>query len=679
MSLSLEYLQTKHNLSVRSYNVCHVNKLIDLGSIIAYYKKEKAFTRLRNCGSRTDIELKSLCSEYLDALFCKKSNITTLNDLIEYTQLQETVNLPTGLQNTFSLYKILNDKNVEEDEFFVEFKDFELNRILSIKFESEVKHLDKRSENVAMRLWHKHNRNIRDIFLYLHSINFSYKKISNIGKKSADTLELFFNNLLDYAEKAKDQSPAQRDYALFLAKVNICIKNISGKTLEWLVEKEVDYHNNFFPFSEFIYVLLENGDIFDDKQTYIFLNGTKYFHGKRPTLDKLGQKFDISRERVRQILINDRFHNLMFNNNIIHLLNILTPQRVELEVEADINDNLISFEDLDESSRFTKYFYYKLYSRLYYKQFTPVIDDDPIYPKYLINRKIADSILWNKLLKKIRTLVDKKTEESYQLNLKGLLYSFSENSESLAENQVDVLNTLEELIYEEFGLLTDLEGNITIQRTTRKLTYEYIIDVLEEANEPLHADEIYKKLELTNPGVIKSVESVRSQLQRRQHFIIVSGSNYGLKKWENEGRYIGGKIKDLVVHYLRTFETPKHIQDIADFVIQHRNTNKRNVDGNLRSDPRNKFKSFGLGFFGLTEKSYFEDDMQFNPIPNTSMRFLQRDYFENGKSIDTFDKLIVKFAEANDIFPVQVRSLLLDKIKDGKLLLTDNYLYINDK
>jgi len=291
---------------------------------------------------------------------------------------------------------------------------------------------------------------------------------------------------------------------------------------------------------------------------------------------------------------------------------------------------------------------------------------------------LHEGIRWQELLDRLRPLTEKRNYNEYQINLKGFLLQFIDNKELVVRTLAERLSVLEDLIYEEFGLLTDLDGNLTIKRNTLKLTYEYIIDVLAEANEPLHADEIYSRLEVKRPGSTKSADSLRGNLSK-SCFIITEWSTYGLKKWEDEGRYIGGTIKEVVAYYLRMFDTPKHIQEIADFVTQHRNTNKRNIDGNLRIDPRNQFKSFGLGFFGLNEKNYLEDDMKFNSIPNTSMRFLERDYFENGKSIDTFDELIVKFAEANDIFPVQAKSSLLDKIEDGKFLLIDNYLYIKDK
>jgi len=349
-----------------------------------------------------------------------------------------------------------------------------------------------------------------------------------------------------------------------------------------------------------------------------------------------------------------------------------------MEVDFTPDEPFVSFENLDENSLFTSYFYYQLFAKYYTKKYKPVIFEKNIYPKYLIRHDLYEGIRWQELIDTLRPLTEKRNDNEYQINLKGFLFQFIDNEELVVRNLTERLSVLEDLIYEEFGLLTDLDGNLTLKKNTPKLVHEYVIDVLEKANEPLHADEIHRRLELIKPG-LQTADSIRGTLQKQNYFVVTDWSTYGLKKWEDEGRYIGGTIKEVVAHYLRMFGTPKHMQDIADFVTQHRDTSKKNIYSNLQSDPRNLFTLFRFGFVGLTEKEYIEADKQFNRVSTGFIRCLKRDYFENGKSIDTFDELIVKFAEANDIFPVQVKSSLLDKIEAGKFLLTDNYLYINDK
>lgn len=645
MSLTIEEIQSKHKLSKRSYNICLHSNLLDIDTILSHYIQHGGFSKLRNAGRKTDDELREICEFYIDN--------------------------PSSIIN---IQKQDNTKSIEEKYDFLQ--DDEVVQLLSKKLLSKSKKLDQRCHNILMLLWKKSNSDLKNLMERLDTIEFDFMQVKNVGLKSSVTLHSFFNYLIDYGKSLTEQVPEERSYNLFIEHVNILIERTSEASIEWLWTQQSNYFNNTFLFSEFVQILFQNGDFLDDRENYIFRYGTKYFQDSKMTLDKLGEKFDITRERVRQILINENFHNSIFGK-VVEILRILTPQKAEMEVDIPTDEPFVNFEDLDKDSLFTSHFYYQLFAKFYTKKYKPVIFEKNIYPKYLMQHDLYEGIRWQELIDTLRPLTEKKNDNEYQINLKGFLLQFIDNEELVVRNLTERLNVLENLIYEEFGLLTDLDGNLTIKKNTPKLVHEYVIDVLKEANEPLHADEIQKRLALIKPNMRGS--SIRGTLQRKDSFIVTDWSTYGLKKWEDEGRYVGGTIKEVVAHYLRMFDTPKHIQDIIDFVSQHRNTNKRNIDGNLRSDPRNQFRSFGFGFFGLTDKNYSEEDMQFNPIPNASMRFLKRDYFENNKSIDTFDELIVKFAETNNVFPVQVRSSLLDKIGDGKLSLTDNYLYINDK
>jgi len=646
MSLTIKEIQSKHRLSKRSYNICLHNNLLDIDTILSHYIQNGDFLRLRNAGRKTDDELREICQFYID-------NPST----------------------TISVCKEDIVKNIEDKFDFLQ--DDELIQLLSAKFLTEVKKLDQRCQNIIMLLWKKSNSNLKNFIERLDAIGFDFMRVKNVGLKSSITLHSFINYLIDYGKSVKEQTSEERSYHLFIEHVNILISEISKTTIEWLWTQQSNYSNNIFPFSEFIQILFQNGDLLDNRENYIFRHGTKYFHDSKMTLEQLGEKFDITRERVRQILINENFHNSIWNKTI-EILQILTPQKAEMEVDFTPDEPFVSFENLDENSLFTSYFYYQLFAKYYTKKYKPVIFEKNIYPKYLIRHDLYEGIRWQELIDTLRPLTEKRNDNEYQINLKGFLFQFIDNEELVVRNLTERLSVLEDLIYEEFGLLTDLDGNLTLKKNTPKLVHEYVIDVLEKANEPLHADEIHRRLELIKPG-LQTADSIRGTLQKQNYFVVTDWSTYGLKKWEDEGRYIGGTIKEVVAHYLRMFGTPKHMQDIADFVTQHRDTSKKNIYSNLQSDPRKLFILFRFGFVGLTSKKYNPEDIQFKRVPKSFIWLLQKDYFKENKSIYLFDELIIKFAEANDIFPVQVKSSLINKIEDGKLSLTDNYLYINDK
>jgi len=63
-NLSLSELTQIEGLSVRSQNVCEWNDLIDINSILDYYRNNRNFLKLRNCGQKSNYELLTICEKY---------------------------------------------------------------------------------------------------------------------------------------------------------------------------------------------------------------------------------------------------------------------------------------------------------------------------------------------------------------------------------------------------------------------------------------------------------------------------------------------------------------------------------------------------------------------------------------------------------------------------------------
>jgi len=104
-----------------------------------------------------------------------------------------------------------------------------------------------------------------------------------------------------------------------------------------------------------------------------------------------------------------------------------------------------------------------------------------------------------------------------------------------------------------------------------------------------------------------SNETVRaSMIKYRSLFIFIGrSSTYGLKKWETEHENLkGGTIRDIVEGFLNEKDTPVHLNDIMDYVLKFRNTNKENVIGNLKLQSTKRFIFFKHGYVGLFNKSY---------------------------------------------------------------------------
>jgi len=644
MSISIEEIYTRHLLSKRSYNICLSNDLLDVDAILDYYKQHGHFMSLRNAGRKTDYELSEVCRLYSQKLIA----------------IRKTLN-----QNTH--------QSIEEKFDFLRHED--IRRYLSVRMLVEAKKIDQRCYNVLMALWEKNDHNLKQLIEHLDTIGFDFTRLKNIGLKSAVTLHSFFNYLIYIGKSMKANSPEERAYFIFIEQIKNLLDTVSDPTLAWLQTRQSAYINHTFPFSEFIYLLLQNNDLADQRTTTLFKHGTQYTSHPRMTHEQLGKKFNITGERVRQIIVNRQFRDSIWHK-IVEILRLLTPQKTLMEVNIPNKKQLINFKNIPENSRFTSYFYCQLFAKYYPEKYLPVIFEESIHPKYLVQRHLAEGIDWEDLIANLRVRTRKRNTKTYQIDLKEFLYQFTDNEKFTNKNHTKRINLSEQLIKEELNLTVEANGKLTIQRNTMKLIYEYIIDILEEADEPLHIAQISRKLRVLKPKLTTSLDSLRSTMHERSIFIILEWSCYGLKKWEDEGRYLGGTIRDLVVDYLRMSDIPKHIQEITDFIKQHRNTNKHSIYTNLQNDDHKRFIFFGGRFVGLAEKKYPTGDTQFRHMPVATMRLLKRDYFKNGKSIETFDELIAKFARNNDVSPTQVKFFLLEKIKSDRFFIMDNYLYI---
>ena len=64
-SIPLETLMEKHDMSVRAFNVCKDNGLLNLGLILHHWHENKSFSKFRNLGRKTELELLNICELHL--------------------------------------------------------------------------------------------------------------------------------------------------------------------------------------------------------------------------------------------------------------------------------------------------------------------------------------------------------------------------------------------------------------------------------------------------------------------------------------------------------------------------------------------------------------------------------------------------------------------------------------
>jgi hypothetical protein len=646
----LEELIDNEWLSVRSINICKVAGLISLNRILDFYSKKGSFMTIRNCGAKTDKELIEICKKYL------ASNPVNSEAKEQTESFLETINSLTPFQKAT------------------------LNR----HFEYLVSNLNVRSYNGLASI--QEPLNPKDVFEKIFSERFSFKNIRNIGNKSVEELEKLKLELIRFVNVLqtipKDQ--LSKEYTKLIVKT----------TFANLPENFEEQFENVFDESGKIKIftllnfLINSGQLFSEIQQKIF--ELSYTNCKtNTTLDSIAIALNRSRERVRQVktkLEEDIQRYFLFVSNLVadDLVNYnINPSNVFLTIDKPFSKII----NISESVNFNTTFYSIIFGIFLKKTHSILGDNEIIFGKrktanqkkyencYLIDSQLFDCFNFENFISDIYLKVNEKITESYSLQFQGYLYVFLKDEGKAFFKEL--YSVCEAIIFSEFELLVDSNGYIYFERTTKKQVHEYCYEVLEEASQPMTIDQIANSVSDKFSDFNTTIDSLRGSLNREKELFIYFGrtSTYGLRKWENEKENIkGGTIRDIVEAFLSTENTPKHISEILDYVLQYRpNTNEKSVLSNIKVEESNKFCFFSGDFVGLQTKNYSPKDIDFKKIIGSHFR---NSVFN--KMIGWyFNDIVNHYVNSFGYKAVQIKFLIKKKIEEGELKFSqDNKLII---
>ena len=617
----LEELIDNEWLSVRSINICKDAGLTSLNRILDFYAKKGSFMSIRNCGAKTDKELIEICKKYLSSIPA---------DIVLKEQKEsflDTINSLTPFQKAT------------------------LNR----HFEYLVSNLNVRSYNGLASI--QETLNPKDVFEKIFSERFDFKNIRNIGDKSVEELEklklelIRFVNVLQTIQK--DQ--LSKEYTKLIVKTTFA--NLP-ENFEEQFESVFDESGKIKLFA-LLNFLINSGQLYSELQQKAFeityTNNNEY-----RTLDSVAKELNISRERVRQVkskLEEDIQSNFLFVSNLIadDLVNYnINASDIFLTIDNSFSNKINDTEGVN----FSITFYSIILGILLKKTHSILGDNEIIYGKiktanqkkykncYLINSMLFDCFDFENFVSDIYLKVNEKITESYSLQFQGYLYDFlKEEGKAFFK---EVYSVCEAIIFSEFELLVDSTGYIYFERTTKKQVHEYCYEVLEEASEPMTIDQIANSVSDKFPDFNTTIDSLRGSLNREKELFIYFGrtSTYGLRKWESEKENLkGGTIRDIVEEYLLKEDSPKHISEIVEYVIQFRpDTNEKSVLSNIKVDESKRFHFFKKAFVGLVSKKYNENKFkEIEDFKSWNVRFIELKKFREANknkwpSVSSSDK-----------------------------------------
>ena len=346
--MTLEEINRKESLSIRTYNICKYNNLNTLEDILKYYKTHRSFKGLRNCGTKTDEELKYICKKYtypvasattnhtnteiqqnisLDELnrfetlsrrtynICKCNDLQTLLDLIlfqeKYGSFKRLRNCGTKSEKELNKiclkYKKLlsqhesTHKNSDISSCFYRVQEDPLKRKYLLSYSNSIYiSLSERTKNaIKKHLIPSENFDI-DIFISKTILNlFDFNQFKSAGSKTVEELDEF--------KKEIENTILELDCKEFNEKESILIElsHLLGMNFTVKLEFIQNIEKKQINLLQFLDQYVFNSSILDEreKDIFVFLLNKGENQYNKDSLKRIASKHGLSSERVRQLAV----------------------------------------------------------------------------------------------------------------------------------------------------------------------------------------------------------------------------------------------------------------------------------------------------------------------------------------------------------------------------------------
>lgn len=310
----------------------------------------------------------------------------------------------------------------------------------------------------------------------------------------------------------------------------------------------------------------------------------------KQTLEKIGETFSVTRERVRQIE-NIALSKLRrtINNTKFHRINKLAKeiitQRGGIMLEDDLISEMLSvfLKRGDADANIIKL------SMVIDPELSKQDKSDVFYPFWTYNsirisevRKINDSGI--SLLKKRSDVIE---ESKLVTELKAI---FSRKEEEVFDKTLIAALSVDKRLKKVDGNWGLIEWRHINPRSIRDKAYI----VLKKAKKPLHFVDIANKIsEVGFDRKVVTVQAVHNELIRCDKFVLVGRGLYVLKEWG----YKEGTVADVIEEILSEKGEPMTKQEIIESVLKQRHVRIGTISLNLQKNPH--FVRVGRAVYAL--------------------------------------------------------------------------------
>jgi hypothetical protein len=343
------------------------------------------------------------------------------------------------------------------------------------------------------------------------------------------------------------------------------------------------------------------------------------------TLDELSTKYDLSRERIRQI-----------RNNVFHKTFEITDDIIEYNKSNLVNYGMILqnkddwsylldlFDEIDilcqesfklenylkeENCNFTIEFTLQIIACIFRGRYS-ILGGINVANKsktwnniFLIKKDFSDIFDFEKMRVEFSNiLMDNETDclldiEDYIANSQcWIKYDYNKTN--------SLLSVVRNLLLYEFHLYSDdIDGHIKIPANKERKPIDVVYEILQQTGRPMHLDEIFEEFKVVLPHKYTEASQLRPYLQKHDAISFRNRKSvYTLKEWENIKT---GTIRDAILEFLSEKDQPQTADDIAEYVLQYfPETNIASVRTTMFNDTQKRFSFFNDNIFGLKNKEY---------------------------------------------------------------------------
>ncbi len=309
-------------------------------------------------------------------------------------------------------------------------------------------------------------------------------------------------------------------------------------------------------------------------------------NGNKETLEAIGQNYNITRERVRQIevdalnILNEK-ENLEILKPIFEYLDKLFEEHYRLIGEEKLLSTLTR-ENYPHSSRSA--ILLVLFLGESYERFP----ESEKFHSHWTNKKDAGQAV-EKIVNYLTQYLAEKNQPHLHSDLLGLiLKKYKSIGENLVLNALDISKEIDKNVFDELGLSYWPDINPKGVRDKAYLA-------LKKQGEPEHFTEITNLINQAGFTDRKAFsQTVHNELIKDKRFVLVGRGIYALAEWG----YRPGIVKEIIAEVLTSSKKPLTKDEVIMAVLNQRKVKPNTITINLQNHP--EFKKLEDGKYSLT-------------------------------------------------------------------------------